>query len=193
MKIVGVGCGPGMLTEEAIRVIRKARLIYGSKRALAFARQYLRKGCTVTVLTDYSALHSLPENAVIVSTGDPMLAGLGYLPGEVISGISSLQVASARLKIPLDRITPVVAHGTRHAEAMEKTLDELGRGRVVFLIADPKFDVTALYLLLQGTGDSFTIAVCENIGYPDESIRVGKGSDLPRPSRALYSLMIGHF
>jgi cobalt-precorrin-7 (C5)-methyltransferase len=33
MKIVGVGCGPGMLTEQAAQAIRSARFIYGSSRA----------------------------------------------------------------------------------------------------------------------------------------------------------------
>jgi precorrin-6B methylase 1 len=30
MKIIGVGCGPGMLTEQAIREISRATIIYGS-------------------------------------------------------------------------------------------------------------------------------------------------------------------
>lgn len=193
MKIVGVGCGPGLLTEEAIRVIRKARLVYGSRRALAIARPHLRKDCTAETIKDYGALHALPDNAVVLSTGDPMLAGLGYLPGEVTPGISSLQIAAARLKIPLDQIATVVAHGSRHEEAMGRALEELGKGRVVFLITDPKFDVAELYRLIVNTRESYTVAVCENVGYPDEKITVRKGADLPHPAHALYSLMIGHF
>jgi len=81
VKIVGVGCGPGLLTEEAILVIRKARRVYGSSRALAIAQPYFRKDCTAVAITDYTTLPSLPDNAVVLSTGDPMLAGLGYLPG----------------------------------------------------------------------------------------------------------------
>ncbi|RJS71581.1 MAG: cobalt-precorrin-7 (C(5))-methyltransferase, partial [Candidatus Syntrophoarchaeum sp. WYZ-LMO15] len=37
MKIVGVGAAPGMLTEEAIREIKRAKVIYGSKRAIEIA------------------------------------------------------------------------------------------------------------------------------------------------------------
>jgi len=193
MKIVGVGCGPGLLTEDAIRVIRRARLVYGSGRALDIARPYFRKDCTAKIITDYKALRALPAHAVVLSTGDPMLAGLWYLPGEVIPGISSLQIAAARLKLPLDRIVSVIAHGSRHAEAIDRVLDELGRGRVVFLITDPKFDVAGLYRRILAAGDAFTVAVCERIGYPDETITIGTGTDLPYPSRDLYSLMIGHF
>jgi len=47
MKIVGVGCGPGMLTAEAARVIADASLIYGSARAIALARDAISPGCEV--------------------------------------------------------------------------------------------------------------------------------------------------
>ena len=111
MKIVGVGCGPGMLTAEAARTLRGAALIYGSVRAIALARDHIPPECEVHEIADYRSLRSLPGHAVVLSTGDPMLAGLGYLPGDVIPGISSLQVAFARLKIPLTRAAVVTAHG----------------------------------------------------------------------------------
>ena len=78
MKIVGVGCGPGMLTEEAIRVIASAPSVYGSDRAIELAREYIPKRCDVRSIDDFKNLSHLPEDAVILSTGDPMLAGLGY-------------------------------------------------------------------------------------------------------------------
>jgi hypothetical protein len=37
MRIVGVGCGPGMLTEEAIHALKDARRVYGSRRAIEIA------------------------------------------------------------------------------------------------------------------------------------------------------------
>ena len=47
MKIVGVGCAPGMLTEEAVRVLRGARKVYGSRRAIEIARGALPRSCEV--------------------------------------------------------------------------------------------------------------------------------------------------
>ena len=47
MKIVGVGCGPGMLTPEALRVIIEADEVHGSARAIALATHALRPGCPV--------------------------------------------------------------------------------------------------------------------------------------------------
>ena len=86
MKIIGVGCGPDMLTEQAIREISRASLIYGSDRAIELARSYISSDCIIKTIDDYKNLHSVSYDSVILSTGDPMLAGLGYLPGEVIPG-----------------------------------------------------------------------------------------------------------
>ena len=56
MIIVGAGCGPGMLTEEAINAVKKATLIYGSKRAIDICRKYISASCRVHEITDYKAL-----------------------------------------------------------------------------------------------------------------------------------------
>ncbi len=195
MKIVGVGCGPGMLTEQATQTIRAAHLIYGSSRAIDMAKNLIPENCTVRSISDYRNLSQLPDNAVVLSTGDPMLAGLGYLPGEVVPGISSLQVAAARLHISLSRVAVIVAHGSDHEKAMQETVDEIGREKIVFLIADPKFDVPELYRRLGAPGLSVPvrIAVCEDLGYPHEKILTGDLLAPPLPDADLYSLVIGEF
>ena len=195
MKIVGVGCGPGMLTEQAAQTIRAARFIYGSSRAIEMVKKLIPENCTVRSISDYRNLSQLPDNAVILSTGDPMLAGLGYLPGEVVPGISSLQVAAARLHISLSRVAVIVAHGSDHEKAMQETVDEIGREKIVFLIADPKFDVPELYRRLGAMGLTVPvrIAVCEDLGYPLEKILTGDLLAPPLPDADLYSLVIGQF
>ena len=193
MKIVGTGCGPGMLTEEAIRAIREAGKIFGSERAIAMVREYIPGDCIVEKIRDYKNLDSLPRDSVILSTGDPMLAGLGNLAGEVIPGISSLQVASARLRIPLARVSVVLAHGRDHGAAFSETIGELSRGKIVFLVADPGFDVRGLAESLIPVFSDTKIAVCEDLGYPGEQIRVGSGREPPVPGSSLFSLMIGDF
>ena len=190
MNIVGVGCGPGMLTEEAAAVIEEATLVYGSSRAIALVRALIRPDCEVHDIEDYGALRSLPAHAVALSTGDPMLAGLGYLPGDVVPGISSLQVAFARLKIPLVRAVVVTAHGKDHARAITDAHEEILRGRVVFLIADPAFDVRALAAALPPGAQ---VAVCEDLGYPEERIAVGTGAVPPAVQGGLFVVVAGEF
>ncbi len=193
MKIVGVGCGPGMLTEEAIRVIGSATLIYGSDRAIEIARRHIPPGCMVKTIDDFKALHELPQEAVVLSTGDPMLAGLGYLKGEVVPGISSLQIAAAHLHIPLARMVPVVAHGTGHVQGMNDTVDEVRRRKIVFLLTDPKFNTEELFRKLLALGIPLKVAVCENLGYPAERIEVGDVESPPEVTSGMYSLIIGDF
>ena len=194
MIIIGVGCGPGMLTEQAIRAIRLAKKIYGSDRAIEIARGFISPECEVRTIDDFKSLHQLPEDIVVLSTGDPMLAGLGYLSGTVIPGISSLQVAAARLHIPIAHIAVVVAHGKGHEKGMSETLEEVQRGKIVYLLADPKFDVGELYhRLLALNCRPLRIAVCENLGYPEERIDVGEIASPPLPRADLYSLVVGNF
>ena len=38
MIVVGVGVGPGMLTEEGIKAIKQASVVYGAGRALELAQ-----------------------------------------------------------------------------------------------------------------------------------------------------------
>ena len=193
MKIVGVGCGPGLLTEQAIAAIAGATLIYGSDRAIEIARPHIRSSCVVKTIDDFKSLHKLGGDAVILSTGDPMLAGLGYLEGEVIPGISSLQIALARLRIPLARVAVVVAHGTGHEKAIDEALEELHRKKIVFLLTDPKFDVNDLYSRLEAVPPPVRIAVCEDLGYPEERIVTGWLREPPCPLSDLYSMVIGNF
>ena len=107
MKIVGVGCGPGMLTAEAVRVLKDASVVYGSARAIALARNAIPPGCEVHGITDYRSLRLLPRDAVVLSTGDPMLAGLGpLLEGDIVPGSHRCR-SRLRLRLPLTRVAVV--------------------------------------------------------------------------------------
>lgn len=193
MKVVGVGCGPGMLTEAAIFAIQHADVIYGSDRAIERAEAFIPAGCAVHVIADYKALKSLPDTAVVLSTGDPMLAGLGYLGGEIISGISSYQYACAKLHIPMTKTAIVNAHAKDHEQAIEDILFEVKRGKIAFVIADPEFDVASLAKQLHNEELDCRIAVCEKLGYPDERIVLGDVDTPPVPVSDLFVLMAGNF
>jgi len=190
MKIIGVGCGPGMLTEEAIAAIRNATLIYGSSRAIVLAKDYIRPGTAVHSIPDYNALHTLPPEAVVLSTGDPMLAGLGYLQGEVIPGISSLQVAAARLHLPLVGISVVDAHGKEHSQPIREAGEELRRGKIVFLLADPGLNLGDLRAVLEGLPATSTVYLCRDLGYPEETIRELVPGELSGTLPGLFSLVL---
>jgi cobalt-precorrin-7 (C5)-methyltransferase len=192
MKIVGVGCGPGMLTEEAILTLKGARRVYGSRRAIEIARGALPRSCEIHEIRDYSSL-DLPDGAVLLSTGDPMLAGLGDKGGEVIPGISSLQLAFARLRLPLVKVAVVDGHSRDPGQAIEETAEEVVRGKIVFILPDPSFPMKDLSSALKKAGISCTIALCEDLGYPAERIALGTPDDPPVARSRLFSIIVGRF
>ena len=190
MIIVGVGAGPKMLTLQAISAIGESKLIYGSKRAIDLVLDFIPPDCIVRVIEDYKKLSEIPDDALILSTGDPMLSGLGHLKGKVIPGISSLQVACARLKISQLKVMPITVHG-RELDA-EAIAFELGRGKCIFLLIDDSTDIESLCLYLEAKGLSRKIAMLSDLGYPEEKILRGSTASPPRAS-GLSSAFIGDF
>ena len=189
MKIVGVGCGPNLLTSQAEIAIRSATKIVGSERAIALVKEKIPSGCDVKVIEDYRVLKTLPDETVILSTGDPMLSGLGYLPGEIIPGISSVQLGAARLHIPLTRLLVLTAHGRGHEETISIACDEVERGRTICLITDPSFSTDTLAAKLKHHPESRMI-ICQDVGYPEEQIIEGTVKNPPHPTSGMYILFL---
>ncbi|MFH0904041.1 MAG: cobalt-precorrin-7 (C(5))-methyltransferase [Methanobacteriota archaeon] len=190
MKIVGVGAGPNLLTREAASAIESARIIFGSRRAIELAGDYIK--CEVHEIEDYT-LNSLPQDAVVLSTGDPMLSGLGKFAktGDVvIPGISSLQLACSRLRLDVEGLVVITAH-SRNVEAVKNRLiKELEDGKNVFLLPDTTFEVDEMAALLKQRGISRRIWVFEKLAYPDERISEGTTERPPVSKSGLYCIMI---
>ncbi len=190
MKIVGTGCGPGMLTLEAIKTIEDATIIYGSKRAIELAHEFISQTADVQIIKNYSELKDLPDYALILSTGDPMISGLGYLPGTVIPGISSVQYASSLLHLQMTDMVILTAHGRSTEPILADAKNLLNLGKKICLITDPLFSMEKLQMMLKTLQISVRISICENLGYPDERIVTGNLKNLPRPVGNLYILLI---
>ncbi|MCZ7393548.1 MAG: cobalt-precorrin-7 (C(5))-methyltransferase [Candidatus Methanoperedens sp.] len=190
MKIVGVGAAPDLLTQEAIFAIRNAGIIFGSKRAIALAKEHIR--CEAHEITDYT-LRSLPENAVVLSTGDPMLSGLGKYAkegDEIIPGISSLQLACARLCLDIEKLSVITAHARDTGTVKTRLITELRNGRDIFLLPDSSFGIEEIAGLLKALGLSRRIFVCEKLGYPEERIATGTAEKPPHAGSEMYCVVI---
>ena len=190
MKIVGVGCGPGMLTRAAIQAIQSAHLIVGSERALDLVRDVLPTHAEVREIDNYKALRTLPEHAVILSTGDPMISGLGYLGGEIIPGISSVQLGAAKTGVTLINLFLITAHGRDHDQAVTDCCEMISAKRKVCIIADPAFPVSALGQKLANGNPEAQIIICENLGYPDERIVKGTARHPPVAQGGMFILFV---
>lgn len=192
MKIVGVGAAPNLLTEEAISAIQSAEIIFGSKRAIELAKEHIR--CEAHEITDYT-LGSLPANAVVLSTGDPMLSGLGKYAkegNEIIPGISSMQLACARLRLDIEQLSVITAHARDIGIAKNRLTRELRNDKNVFLLPDSSFGVNEIAAILSSLGLSRQISVCERLGYPDERIATGTVETPPYAGSGMYCVVISN-
>ncbi len=190
MKIVGVGAGLNLLTLEAISAIESAEIIFGSKRAIELARKHIK--CEACEISDYS-LKSLPENAVVLSTGDPMLSGLGKYAregDEIIPGISSMQLACSRLRLDIEALAVISAHSRDSEDVKKQLLMELGAGKNVFLLPRSSFGAVEIAGFLKSHHLSRWISVCEKLGYPDERIDRGTTDNPPHPESDMYCVLI---
>ncbi len=191
MKIVGVGAGPGMLTQEAIEAIESAKVIYGSPRALTLASEHIK--IKPIVLKKYDL--DVEEDACVLSTGDPMLSGLGKrapLGAQVIPGISSLQLACAHEMIDISDLITVNTHG-KDAKRAEKMLENaLCLKRAIFVVADSHFDVGDICVHLTKRGYDGDISLFEDLGYKTERIVHGKISRPPGRRSPLFCVLLNN-
>lgn len=190
MKIVGVGAGPGLITAEAISAVKSAKRIYGSKRALELAKMHIN--CEFHEISDYS-LRSIPKDAVVLSTGDPMLSGLGKFAKKedtVIPGISSFHVACSRLHIDMESVCLISAH-SRDIETVKNRLTAaLNDRKNIFILPDKSFGVKEVSNFLISRGLFRHICVCENLSYPDERFEKGTTNEPPSAGSDMYCIMI---
>jgi len=190
MKIVGVGAGPGLLTKEAISAIGNAEIIFGSQRAIELAKEYIK--CRTQILTDYT-LKTLPENAVVLSTGDPMLSGLGKHArkgDDIIAGISSLQLACARLCLDIETLSVITAH-SRDLEIVKiRLLADLKDGKNIFLLPDASFGACEVAEFLKSNGLTRKIMICQQLGYPEEKIVTGTTEEPPLIETDMYCIVL---
>ncbi len=164
--IVGVGASQGFLTERAIEEIRRADVIYGSRRAIELAKKYVSGKVVELKSFGKDVYRRIEEDGrrrrvVVLSTGDPMVVGLGKkIRGEVIPGISSVQLALARLGVDLTEVVVIDGHARDCIDEVKKAFKI---GRYALIVADSNFNVKRLM-------DFANVTVLENLGYMNERI-----------------------
>lgn len=182
-KIYVIGIGPGTedyLLPIARKTARKCDVLVGGNRALdLFAdlgkETRLIKGQLKQILNFLKANHLKKTIGVLVS-GDPgFYSLLSYLQKnfpdeelEVIPGISSVQLAFARIKETWQNAELGSFHGRNITEAL-KVLS--GGKRVFAFLTDPEHTPQmAAKILLSWDYKVSKAYVCQSLGYPNELI-----------------------
>jgi cobalt-precorrin-7 (C5)-methyltransferase len=146
--VVGVGPGsPKYLTDAAKEAIVKSRYIVGYKYPLSTIEAIIDKGSQQVFQDIYTKMKD-GEYCTVPFTGDVnfsesevvdrLLEIFGSDNVEVIPGISSIQVAAAKARIPTDKAFIVTFHVTDDIEAKkQEMLQAIRQGRSVILLPRP--------------------------------------------------------
>jgi cobalt-precorrin-7 (C5)-methyltransferase len=157
--VIGVGPGsPGYLTDIAKKAIRKSRYVVGYRYTLSTIEGVIDRSkqqvFEVTMKTQEGVYQDVykkmkdGEYCAVPFTGDAnfsesevvdrLLEIFGDANVEVIPGISSIQVAAAKSRVPTDKAFIVTFHVTGDIEQKKKDLLQAVRqGRSVILLPRP--------------------------------------------------------
>lgn len=201
-KIHIIGCGPGhpeYLTTAALEKVKRADLLVGAEHLLALfpdiaCCRIKVSGTMVDVLDQVEALAM--ENVCVLVSGDTGLFSLarmfinrfGRSRCVLIPGISSVQLACARLAIDWNDLNILSAHG----RTPDVNSDQLQRSDKTALLAGDEKAISWLADQWQCLTGDFEVASCENLSLEDESIRFFSNPDDLRfadfPSRTILFL-----
>lgn len=183
-KLYIIGTGPGSsdhITSAAVSAVKSADILVGSQRALDLFPEFegetliLRARNMDQMIEKSVALVDEGHKVAILSTGDPGFSGVlkpiiklrDDLELEVIPGISSLQLAAARLQIPWDEANILTLHGKGNSGNI---MDIINNGKPTIILPDFRVEQLAQFLLENNIDPQRQVAVCEKLSYPDEIV-----------------------
>jgi cobalt-precorrin-7 (C5)-methyltransferase len=183
-KLYIIGTGPGSsdyLTPTAVSAVKSVDVLVGSQRALDLFPEFegetlvLRARNMDQMMNKSIDLVDKGNKVAILSTGDPGFSGVlkpilklrDDLLIEVIPGISSLQLAAAKLQIPWDEASILTLHGKGNSGNI---MDFLNMDKPTIVLPDFKVKELADFLLENGIDPQRKVAICEKLSYPDEKI-----------------------
>ena len=189
MKIRICGCGPGSpdyLTPMVLREVAGAEVLVGAKRILdLFPASVADK---IAVGADIDGILRIIESCwqrqqvVVLVTGDPGISSLaqpvlkrfGREACFLIPGISSVQVAFARLGLDWTDAKIIDAHGKNP----EYDPDELGKEKKLAILGGRQEATAWVKSRCRRWGGDYRLFCCENLSLPGERISEVTPEDL---------------
>jgi cobalt-precorrin-7 (C5)-methyltransferase len=205
-KIIIVGCGPGAesyITPAAITAARKADVLIVSERLKDLfpevAAERIDSGVDIEgTLEAIATRRDAGLQVVLLATGDPGIASLaqpvirrfGRENCEVIPGISSVQVAFARLGLDWREVRIVTAH-SRDPEESAADLRPAGK---IAILGGRDGSLRWAAGLIPELGEGRRVFLCEELTMGGEKIREVRAEELttlPVSSRAIILVIQG--
>ncbi len=203
-KIVIVGCGPGAdsyITPAARAAAQGADVLIVSKRLQnlfpEIAAERIDSGVDIEgTLAVMASRRDAGLKVVLLATGDPGIASLaqpvirrfGRENCEVVPGISSIQVAFARLGLSWEDARIVSAH-SRDPEESAADLRDCDK---LAVLGGREGSLRWAAGAIEELGDGRRIFLCEELTLPEEKIRevkAGELTDVPVSSRAIILII----
>jgi len=183
-KLTIVGCGPGgedYITRIAEKRIRSSKVLIGPKRLLDIfrdskAHKIAIKGNYEEIINKVRDIYKKKKTSVLV-TGDPgihsyarlILKAIGVHNCEVIPGISSIQVAFARLGLPWEDAFILSLHGENIMRDMAGIVRR--NSKIAILTDDTNSPSRIARELLKGKISNRRVFLCENLTLDNERVR----------------------
>ncbi len=183
MNIVGIGPGDKKyLTLAAVETIESSDVLVGSQRSLDLF-DYLDAKMVVLEPRDIPKTVKMAVSYLddglkvsVLSTGDPGFSGMlktiqklsPKTKVNVIPGISSVQLAAAKVQIPWDTANLLTIHGGK--APTDDLLEKLDNTRPNIVLPNRHISELAEYLIEHGYSPEHEITICEKLSYPDEQV-----------------------
>lgn len=206
-RVFAVGVGPGAaacVTGEAVAAIRDCDVVVGYSRTLRTIKALTAEKEVHVVTMDnqdtvYREIAAGPADrrVVVPFTGDvsfsesEVVDRLAEIFGDVVlvAGVSSVQVAAARSRVPLDKARVITMHVSGSIDRMKSDmLEAVLSGRPVIAVPRPwprnpakNFMPSEIAVFLRSGGvdtGSLRARVYENLTTHDESVFDGLAADL---------------
>ncbi|MFZ5632401.1 MAG: precorrin-6y C5,15-methyltransferase (decarboxylating) subunit CbiE [Bacillota bacterium] len=186
IKVIGVGPGsPAYIAPAAASALREASLLIGGRRHLdSFAGRGQERFVLANNLEEMIALiRDRRESGVaVLASGDPGMYGVlrfllkHFAPGdiEVIPGISSVQLAFARLSMPWEDAVILSAHG----RPAEKIKELAAGGEKVAVMTGTDNPPGKIFDIISRGKDKKTFYLCFDLSLPGEAIVKLKPGDV---------------
>ncbi len=209
--VVGVGPGsPEYITDKAKQVIAKSDIVIGYKHSLDVIRNLLngKDVRQITLKTQEEVYSDVASNlndktCSVTFTGDPdfseseIVDRLIEIFGdvEIIPGISSIQVAASKSKVPIDKSVLITFHITGSIEKEKAMLLEAVRdARSVIMLPRPwdfmPADV-AEFLKQNGVDISkFNVDIYEFLTLSNERVTNSRLSEIPKREYSDLCVMV---
>ena len=199
-RLIIAGCGPGSpdyLTSAAIKAVEQAEVLVGASRLLELFPEHGAEKIVVgadieKVLSEIDS--RLGRKIVVLVSVDPGLCSLalpiierfGRSECGIIPGVSSVQVAFARIGMDWLDARIIDAHG----ENPDLTPSLLKKERKIAIFAGRKEAIRWIAAMAKAIGKGSSIYLCENLTLENERVRRIAPADLERIDASSRSIVL---